>query len=147
MNKGEKEELISGGYILFVQFLILLVSIPFLILIGYLMISNGIENDGRLFLSGIILVIALVWWYYLSYAQISIDGENVVIRKLWIRKVKLISQIDSLDEAILPFTYVLRFDKGSRVYFRLKPSDMFKELSDSDNLLESLRKKFQLKEL
>lgn len=140
----ELEEIISGGYILFVQFLILLISIPFLILIGYLMLSCDIRSDGRLFLSAIILVIASVWWYFLSYAQISINGDNVVIRKLWIRKIKLLSQVKSLDEAILPFIYVLRFDKGRPVYFRLKPSDMIKEISDSDDLLESLRNKFKL---
>jgi hypothetical protein len=83
----------------------------------------------------------------LSYAQISIVGDDIVIRKLWIKKIKLISQVKSLDEAILPFIYVLRFDKGRPVYFRLKPADIIKELSDSDNLLESLRKKFKLNQL
>jgi hypothetical protein len=150
MNKNEgeeKEEIIGSGYILLVQFLLLLFSIPFLTLIGYLMLSSDIENDGRLFLSVLILVIALTWWYFLSYAQISIDDENVIIRKLWIKKIELISQVNSVDEAITPFTYILRFDKGSSAYFRLKPSDMIKKISDSDDLLESSRKKFKLNKL
>jgi hypothetical protein len=140
-----KEEQISGGYIVLVQWLIFLFGMPFIAFICYLLVDSRIEKDGKYFLCAIILVVFLMLKYILIYGDIYLSGENVIIKKNIGVKTKHISQIKSLDEALVPFTYYIEFKDNKKVYFRLKPKDILKRITSADSdILENLRSKFNL---
>jgi hypothetical protein len=136
-----KIEKLSGGFIVLVQGLIFAFSIPFALFICYLFTSKNIALDGKCFLAIILIVMLLMIKQVLSYADIYLMEDKLVTKKIIGVKNRPLSQIKSIDEALLPFSYYILFKDDKKVYFQLKPKDMLKRIvnTDSDQILHSLR--------
>lgn len=139
-----KEEQISTGYTVILQGIIVSFVVLLLIGIGFLLRNTTLDSTAWIVLCFIIAFIAIALWRLLSFADIYVFSEQMIIYKkiIGVRRRPL-SEIRSVNEGILPFNYYIEFKDDKKVYFQLKPDDMLKRLisSDADSVLDSLKKR------
>jgi len=136
---------VNGNSAVFTQTLLLIFFLPVLLLVLYIVITKNPSVEGFGFLSVLIMVNIIVMKIALSFADIYISDDKIIIKKVTGEQTKSKLEVRSIDEAILPFTYYVEFDKG-KFYFQLKPKDILKRVAgqNSEETLAQIKEKFKL---
>jgi hypothetical protein len=139
-------EKLSGSFMVLIQGIVMVFCLPFLILICYLYTSKDMETPGYIFLTVISIIIFVLLKQVMSYADIYLAHDYLVIKKLFITRKVPILEIKLIDEGILPFVYYIEFENNKTVYFQLKPKDIFNQIKSSDlsYILNFLKEKIKL---
>jgi hypothetical protein len=67
-----------------------------------------------------------------SYADIYKYNHQIIAKKVFSTIIKSTSEIKSIEEAILPFTFYIIFHDNSKVYFLVEPTNLLRHLTSSD---------------
>jgi hypothetical protein len=139
-------EKISGSSAVLMQGLIYLFCAPFIVILVYFIFNSIISPDGKLFLAIILIAIILIMRIALLYGDIYLSQEKLIIKKILGSKAVPLSQVAAVDEGLLPFVYYIKLKNNKKIYFQLKPKDIFKGIinSESNATLNSLRSKLKV---
>lgn len=120
--------------------------VPFILLICYLYTTKDMDTTGYVFLTGIFIVIFLLIQQVMSYADIYLAQDNLIVKKIFITRNIPMSEVKLIDQGIMPFVYYIEFKNNKRAYFQLKPKDIFNQItsSDSKNVLKLFKEKVKL---
>lgn len=145
-----KKRKISGSSAVLSQLLLVLFFTPLIIMLFYLVFYKHFTVEGLIFLVFILSVLLIFVWKKFKYADIYIEGEKVIIKKLFKNNKKDINALKKIDESILPFSFILKFDDGSYYKFTLNHSDIIRNIKGrakaSNEILNQLKKEFSIKE-
>ncbi|RNI21917.1 hypothetical protein [Rufibacter latericius] len=140
-----KKEKISSGFAVLAHAMVLLFFIPLCLFLLYIIITKNLSLEGIGFLSAFFIPSILIVRYAFSYADLYLEGNTLIVKKLFGVKVKPIAEYKTVEEAIMPLKYCLKFQDGSKAYFALTSSSKFRHILslDPDKALLELRLKFQ----
>ncbi|WP_242928573.1 hypothetical protein [Pontibacter vulgaris] len=140
-----EQEKISGGYAVVGQVMVLLVIIPLCVFLLYIIVTKNFSIEGIGFLLTFLVPSILVIRHAYTYADLYLEGDNIIIKKLFSAKAKPITRFKSVEQTIIPLKYCIKFQDGSKVCFALTSSSIFRHIisSDPDKVLKELRLKFQ----
>lgn len=143
------KEKISGGSARLAQIMLLLFFIPFIFFLSYLILTKNFTLEGVVVLFVFIAVISLILRNVFSYADIYIFQDHLIVKKLFSTKNRSILEIKYIDKALFPFTFFLKFEDNSKVFFFSETSDLLKQLmsSDPDKGLKIIRDKLSKDDL
>lgn len=91
----------------------------------------------------ILVLCILVVVHAYTYADLYLEGDIIIIKKLFHVKFKPLADYKTVEQAILPLKYFILFQDGTKVYFVLAISSMLKHVTgtDPDRVLKELRLK------
>ena len=103
-----KKEKVTGGETVLGQVLLLSFFIPFSLLITYTIVSKNLTQEGFIFLAIFLVAIFLIVRFILSFADIYV-GENVIIvRRVFSKKERPLLEIQRINRTTffsLPYTF------------------------------------------
>jgi hypothetical protein len=139
-----KEIRITSGVASVVQGALLLFFIPFLAFLIYLVLRNPSKN-GFLFLSGTSVVAFVILRMAMASGDVIMGDDYILVEKLFKSEIKPLEDYESVNSTAFPLFFCLKFKGGSRVFFSLKNSDLFRHLwnSDPNDILKELKAKFE----
>ena len=115
--------------------------------IFFYLLVIGSANSGIL-LGMIVLSFLLLinFKLYYSCADVYVSSKSIILKKLFGEKIISISDIQSVEVAVLQYYYFVRFKDGSKVYFkiRMKYVNIKLFVSVEEGILPMLKKKFRL---
>jgi hypothetical protein len=136
-------EKISGNSAVMVQALLLFFFIPFILFVSYIIITKSLDATGICIIGVLLTVAFFAITGSLSYGDIYVDDNKIIVKKIIGSKVKNISEVRSFKKAIIPTIYYVEFTDDKKVYFTIKISDVFKQIFsiDSNHTLDFLNAK------
>ncbi|MCX2741578.1 hypothetical protein [Pontibacter anaerobius] len=142
MEKNSKN--IGGGSAILGQAMLLLFFVPFCLFLLYI-ITRNFSIEGVAFVSVILVLSILVVVHAYTYADIYLEGDNIIVKKLFYVKSKPIAAYRTVEQAIMPLKYCIIFQDGSKACFVLSISSIFRHVisSDPNRVLKELRFEFQ----
>lgn len=126
---------INTGSAMFMQFLLLLIFLPFILVFSYFVFENFSLNVVS-FAIPIYIIFAFILKNSFSYYDLYIDGENVILKRLFFKSIKPKNVIKAVEKGILPITFSISFYDGSEFYFQMLFSDIYK---GTDDTLEKIK--------
>lgn len=140
-----KKEKISGGGAVLAHVLFLLFFVPFAVFVTYIVIDKNNSTEGVVFLIIFLAIILLILRHILSYADIYLGENIIIVKKIFTEKKKSVAELQRIDRALLPFTYYIEFKNGNKEYFFLKSLEILHQVItlDRDKILKELRLKFK----
>jgi hypothetical protein len=126
------KENISIGSARLAQAMFLLFFLPFILFVTYIVISKNFTIEAAGFLFIFIALIYLILKQMFSYADIYKYNHQIIAKKVFSTIIKSTSEIKSIEEAILPFTFYIIFHDNSKVYFLVEPTNLLRHLTSSD---------------
>lgn len=140
-----KQEKISGGFAVICQVMVLLFFVPLCIFLLYIITTKNFSIEGFSFLLAFFVPSILVVRYAFTYVDLYLEGDHIIIKKLFSVKAKPIVEYKTLEQAIMPLKFCIEFQDGSKAYFALNNASIFRHIisSDPDKVLKELRMKFQ----
>ncbi len=127
------QKIISSGSAVAAQAMTILFFTPFTLLVAYIIISKRFDLQGILILTIEILIAFVVIRGSLTYADIYIDDNSIISKKIIGSKTRTFSEVRSLNKAIVPTVYRIDFNDNKRVYFMMNLSDVFKQLTNNES--------------
>lgn len=139
-----KREKISGGFAVVGYPLLLLFFVPLCLFLLYV-ITKNLRFEGVIFLLAFLVPSVLVVGHAYTYADLNLEGNNILVKKLFRVEVKSIAEYKTVEQEIMPLKYCIKFQDGSKAWFALKTSSIFRHITstDPDRVLKELRLKFQ----
>jgi hypothetical protein len=135
-------KLLSSGYIVGLQWLLTIVMMFFTIIMLFLINIPVVDLNSVIF-SIIFLIIEMFFlWRLLVFADIYVDGDCLIYKKILLTKVKRVDEIVDIDEGFFSFVYFVKFSNNKKIYFQLKPNELFNKVlkNDSDKILDNIKK-------
>lgn len=131
---------ISGGSARAGQLMQLLFFVPFSLILLYLTLVN-FSFGIFLFFTFCSAIMSLVLYIGLSYRDLYLTGDYLIIKKIFTSQKVNLSEIVEIEKALLPFTYYLKFKNNQTVYFTSKLGDFprFFFSMDSEKGLKELK--------
>jgi hypothetical protein len=126
------KENISIGSARLAQAMFLLFFLPLILCVTYIVISKNFTIEATGFLFIFIALIYLILKQMFSYADIYKYNQQIIAKKVFSTIIKSTSEIKSIEEAILPFTFYIIFQDNSKVYFLVEPTNLLRHLTSSD---------------
>ncbi|MCJ8167103.1 hypothetical protein MKJ04_19835 [Pontibacter sp. E15-1] len=141
-----KREKISGGFAVIGHALALIFFVPLCLFLLYIIITKNFSFEGVIFLLAFLVSSILVVRYAYTYADLYLEGKIIIVKKLFSVKVKPIAEYKTIEQAIMPLKYCIKFQDGSKVCFTLTSSKTFRHIisTDPERVLKELRLKFQV---
>ena len=92
------------------------------------------------------LLLLINFKLYYSCADVYVSSKSIILKKLFGEKIISISDIQSVEVAVLQYYYFVCFKDGSKVYFkiRMKYVNIKLFVSVEEGILPMLKKKFRL---
>ncbi|WP_242919696.1 hypothetical protein [Pontibacter liquoris] len=140
-----KREKISGGFAAVGHALVLLFFVPLCLFLLYIIITKNFSFEGVIFLLAILIPSVLVVRHAYTYADLYLEGNTIIVKKLFSVKAKPIAEYKTVEQAIMPLKYCIKFQDGSKACFALNTSSIFRHITstDPDRVVKELRLKFQ----
>ncbi|WP_299821621.1 hypothetical protein [uncultured Pontibacter sp.] len=139
-----KREKISGGFAVVGHALVLLFFVPLCLFLLYI-ITKNFSFEGVIFLLAFLVPSILVVRHAYTYADLYLEGNTIIVKKLFSVKAKPIAEYKTVEQAIMPLKYCIKFQDGSKACFALTSSKIFRHIisTDPDRVVKELRLKFQ----
>jgi len=141
-----KEENISGGSAILGQALMLLFFTPYCLFLLYFIFTKSFSFDAVAFLLLILIASILAVVYAYTYSDLKLEEDNIIIKKLFYVKRKPIADYKTVESALMPLKYCIKFQDGSKTCFMLSSTSIFRHVlsSDPNRILNELRTKLEL---
>ena len=112
----------------------------------YLFVKDGRNLVILLAMIVLSLLLLINFKLYYSCADVYVSSKSIILKKLFGEKIISISDIQSVEVAVLQYYYFVRFKDGSKVYFkiRMKYVNIKLFVSVEEGILPMLKKKFRL---
>jgi hypothetical protein len=135
---------LNGGSARAGQLMLLLIFTPILLFLCRIIFKN-FSLGGIVFLGLISISIYLFLRNAFSYADLFLEDNTIVIKKLFTVRRLRISYYKKLKKALLPFTYYIEFEGAKKIFFFLPSKQLLQELSslDSEKMIKEFRLKFE----
>jgi len=134
---------LSGGFARMAQLMLLLFFLPFISFLFYITLIKNFLVEGCVFFMIFIAVIFFIIRHGFSYADLYISSRFLIVKKLFSTRSKSRGELKQIESAFLPFTFYLKFEDSTKVFFFSDNSDLFKQLisSDSDKGVKIIKEK------
>ena len=136
---------ISGGFAVVGHALVLLFFVPLCLFLLYIIITKNFSFEGVIFLLAFLVPSIIVVRQAYTYADLYLEGNNIIVKKLFSVKAKPIGEYKTVEQAVMPLKYCIKFQDGSKACFALPSSKIFRHIksTDPDRVVRELRHKFQ----
>lgn len=140
-------ERISAFNMVAIQSVILIYILMIITFLFRIYLRVGFSGKADVILLGIIIIIIILTKTIYKCFDVYLLEDYIMVKKLFKKRVMLISEISSVEHAVFPFYYVIKFKDARKVYFRIRTNELVMELTKprEEGLLLDLKKKFHLK--
>lgn len=131
---------LNGWSAVVAQILLIVLFGPMFILVVLSVFGGPLTFEAVVFLLVFLSFSLLVFRFSFRFADIYIENDRIVIRKLFSKVELQNDQISSFGKALLPLTYYIKYN-SSKILFMMDLSDLPKQIfsQDPDKILSQLQ--------
>lgn len=118
----------GSGQARIAQLILLVLFIPLISLLLYIILKKNFSFEGCAFLMIFTSIVILIIRIGFSYADIYITKTDIIVKKLFSTRYLPKSELQQVNNALLPFTFCVNFKHRTKIFFFSINSELFKKL-------------------